>query len=253
MVIYFSATGNSKYVAEALADRLSMEAVDATDYIRAGKTGDFHSKDSFIFVFPVYLSTMAKPFLNFIEASYFFGCEDAYFVATCASAMGSVPNIAKNFCKDKALNFKGAVKVQMPQNYIAFFKMAEEEECHRLQDEALKTCDRIARVIRSAKSLSCKEAGKLEYSSTMLVEKLYNGSFTGSKSFYTTDQCVGCGLCAQICPLGNIRMMDGEPLWIYSCVHCMACINRCPKAAIEYGKFTKGKRRYVCRKYKSEE
>ncbi|MFQ7798375.1 MAG: 4Fe-4S binding protein [Coprobacillus cateniformis] len=32
------------------------------------------------------------------------------------------------------------------------------------------------------------------------------------------------------------------------CTHCMACISRCPKGAIEYGKKTKDRIRYVCPK-----
>ena len=30
------------------------------------------------------------------------------------------------------------------------------------------------------------------------------------------------------------------------CTHCMACICRCPSEAIEYGKHSIGKPRYVC-------
>ena len=62
-----------------------------------------------------------------------------------------------------------------------------------------------------------------------------------------------CGICAKVCPLNNITMVDGKPVWGNDCIHWSACINRCPKLAIEYGKKTQGKNRYVAKKYSSLE
>ena len=36
------------------------------------------------------------------------------------------------------------------------------------------------------------------------------------------------------CPLNNIRLENGKPVWGKHCTHCMACICDCPKEAIEY-------------------
>ena len=38
---------------------------------------------------------------------------------------------------------------------------------------------------------------------------------------------------------------DARPLWKAGCEHCMCCVNYCPEAAIEFGRFTTGKRRYT--------
>ena len=66
------------------------------------------------------------------------------------------------------------------------------------------------------------------------------------------DKCRGCGKCAEICPLGNISMNEGKVVWNGNCTHCMACICRCPAEAIEYGKKSPGKYRYVCPEYKPD-
>ena len=50
-----------------------------------------------------------------------------------------------------------------------------------------------------------------------------------------TDACIGCGKCVELCPLNNIRLENGKPVWGKHCTHCMACICYCPKEAIEYG------------------
>ena len=52
------------------------------------------------------------------------------------------------------------------------------------------------------------------------------------KGFYTTDQCVGCGLCSRICPCGNISLSEGRPVWNHGCIGCNACVVYCPKKAI---------------------
>ena len=56
--------------------------------------------------------------------------------------------------------------------------------------------------------------------------------------------CIGCGKCVELCPLNNIHLENGKPVWGKNCTHCMACICYCPKEAIEYGKKSKGKPRY---------
>lgn len=50
----------------------------------------------------------------------------------------------------------------------------------------------------------------------------------------------------RLCPLNNITLEDGKPLWGGNCTHCMACISYCPTEAIEYGRRSVGKPRYRC-------
>lgn len=251
MVIYFTGTGNSRYVAEAIADRLKDTVVCSNALMKKERKGFFHNKKPLIFVFPVYLSTIAEIFADFIRKSRFDGNPNAYFIATCASAMGATPNLGTKLCQEKHLNYMGAAMVKMPQNYIALFTMMDQEECARRQKAALTKVDEICRTIQSGQKLEAKSASVAEDAVIKLVEKMYNGPFTKTNKFYATDACVGCALCARNCPMNRITMQDGKPKWSGSCIHCMSCINRCPKQAIEYGKNTIGKTRYVCEKYRS--
>ena len=54
------------------------------------------------------------------------------------------------------------------------------------------------------------------------------------KGFYTSDACVGCGLCEKICPCKNITMSGKNPQWNHSCIGCNACVVYCPKKAVQY-------------------
>lgn len=79
-----------------------------------------------------------------------------------------------------------------------------------------------------------------------------NGCFTPflsmTRALAASEACVSCGKCAQRCPLNNIRISDGKPVWNGNCTHCMACIGGCPTEAIEYKSASKGNRRYYIMK-----
>lgn len=64
------------------------------------------------------------------------------------------------------------------------------------------------------------------------------------KKFFVQETCNRCGLCEKVCPVQNIRLVDGRPAWQHHCEQCMACLQWCPQEAIQFGKATIGRRRY---------
>lgn len=56
------------------------------------------------------------------------------------------------------------------------------------------------------------------------------------------NRCTRCGLCAEMCPTGSIRL-NPYPRFTVPCAGCYGCINLCPEEALESW-FTKGKLRY---------
>ncbi|MGN0714279.1 MAG: EFR1 family ferrodoxin, partial [Anaerovoracaceae bacterium] len=99
---------------------------------------------------------------------------------------------------------------------------------------------RVEALLRRAKIASEK---KIVVGSTVLNPIMY-AMMISAKGFKVTDKCTGCGQCESRCPLNNVKLTDGKPIWGKDCTHCMACIAGCPAEAIEYGKKTQGKPRY---------
>ena len=64
------------------------------------------------------------------------------------------------------------------------------------------------------------------------------------KTFRAGDECSGCGLCAQICPRGNIRIIRERPCFGTDCIGCLSCVQFCPEKALNIGKITEKRERF---------
>lgn len=247
MVIYFSGTGNSRYAAEVIASELKDELQDAGEYIKAGKRGVFSSEKPWVFVAPTYCWQLPKLFAEFIRKSGFSGIRNAYFILTCGSETGNARAKTARFCKEKGFIYKGLLEVVMPENYVALFSVPEEHECRRLTENAAHLLKESAKYIREGKNFPLIKAGTVDrIKSSSLLNTGFYGFVVKAKKFYATDECISCGRCVKSCVLNNVRLVNGRPEWGKRCTHCMACISVCPEEAVEYGKRTVGKRRYLC-------
>lgn len=54
-------------------------------------------------------------------------------------------------------------------------------------------------------------------------------------AFFAEEKCSGCGICAQVCLSGRIKLDGKRPVWQKEkpCYNCYACINFCPEEAIQ--------------------
>ncbi len=245
MVLYFSGTGNSKYLAELMAERLGDEAVDAGALIKAGEQPSFESEKPYIFVSPVYAWRMPRVLEGWIKDSAFGGNKQAYFVLSCGDSIGAAGNYVKKFAAKCGFEYMGTAAVVMPENYIVMFSAPPAEEDERIiaaaTDTTLALCDKIER----SEPFDKERITLVGHLCSDIVTPMFYTFYIGAKRFYATEKCISCGKCVNNCFLNNIKMQNGSPIWGKDCTHCMACISRCPTEAIEYGKHTIGLRRYT--------
>lgn len=244
MVIYFTGTGNSKFIAERIADALGDNLVNSFNNIKSGTFEEYNSEKPYVFVCPTYAWRIPRVFEGFIKSSSFKGSNNAYFVMTCGGETGNAGHYLKKLCEECSLNFKGIGEVIMPENYTAMFAVPKQSEADKIIEKAIPQADKIIEIIKSGNDIPYGTGGITGKILSAVVNPAFYPLCVKSKAFKANDKCISCGKCEALCPLNNIKLTNGKPAWADNCTHCMACINACPEKAIEYGKASIGKPRY---------
>jgi len=248
MIYYFSGCGNSRHIAETLASGLNDQLVFIPEAERQ-KRFDYTPADGerLGFVFPIYSWAPPKLVINFIEKMQLSTKPRyVYFVCTCGDNCGLTENIFRKILKNKGLTLSTCCSVQMPETYLGMpgFKLDTKENAQRKIQEADNKMKTIIPRLLNNESFSDMTVGGFAWLKSRVINPGFNRSATDDSKYRTTDQCIHCGKCVEVCPLQNITLEDGRPVWHGHCTICMACYHHCPVNAIQYGKATVGKGQY---------
>ena len=249
MIYYFSGTGNSYAAAKKLADGLGEALTDIAAAVREGNVKHTMLPGERLgFVFPVYAWAPPKMVTDFVKKLELYYSGDPYIfaVCTCGASAGETIDILGKALHENGLSLDSGFSVVMPDSFTVLFDAGTKAEQYELLEQADKTLDNILRAIRLNWSNFFRvKKGK----GAGVLSKLVNPAFLKgmkTKPFYVTEDCIHCGLCERVCTSSCIRLTAGVPVWTEKhCNMCMACVNRCPKTAIQYGKSTTKRGRYV--------
>lgn len=246
MILYFSGTGNSAYVAKRIALQTGDYLLNVTDCIKTGNYQAQTSEKPWIIVAPTYAWQIPHILRDWLLQTELKGCKDAYFIMTCGDSIGNAEKYNKILCEKKEWTYRGTAKIVMPENYIAMFDVPDKETSIRIVRAANRSITKAADYILQGGNLPKLKISLMDKALSGIVNACFYPFFVKAKKFYANDNCTHCGLCEKLCPLNNIRMKNHGPVWGKRCTHCMACICKCPAEAIEYGKISEGKPRYQC-------
>lgn len=249
MLLYFTGSGNSRYVADALAQRLSDEAVSLNSVLKTGSPKNFTSRKPYVVVAPIYAWRLPRVVEGLLRQCVFDGNSLLYFVVTMGAQSGACDRCCEKLCRETGMRYMGLRGVVMPDNYVLSSTMPDRAEIDRILAEAEPVIDQIAASIRGQIPLVKTDKTVMDRLLTGVINPLFYRFVVTDKAFAASDACISCGLCQQLCPVNNIRMENGRPVFQGRCMHCYACIHRCPKAAIDIRGKTETHGRYVCPPY----
>lgn len=244
MVLYFTGTGNSRYVAERIAQALGDTLCSLNDRIKAGDTSPVNSDARLIIVVPTYAWRIPHIVQEHLENTVFPGAAQVWFVMTCGGQIGGAGRPNQALAQKMGLAYQGTAQIVMPENFIAMFNAPTVEEARRIVAKAEPFIDRAIAAIRAGHMFSPPRKKLYDRIASSAVNPVFYPLFVKANPFTASDVCIGCGKCEKLCPLNNITLQNARPVWGTNCTQCMACICYCPTRAIEYGKKSAGKPRY---------
>ncbi len=256
MIYYFSGTGNSRYVAQRLGAALGQEArfIPATNPYSETLGGDADS--SIGIVFPIYSWGVPPIVLDFIARLPEALLEKVrkrhipiWCVATCGDETGNAITMLRKALRARNTDLEGAWSVIMPNVYVMLPGFGTDPT--PLEEEKLRNCmgriEEIAALIATGTYKFDVHTGTFPRVRTSLTYPLFLKWGVETKRWHSTDTCISCGKCAHACPVRNIAMADGHPVWGTDCTSCCACFHACPTNSVQYGRITRKMGQYTFR------
>ena len=251
MILYFTGTGNSRYIAEKIAAALHDSLFCINECIKGSDISPVNTGADVVIVAPTYAWRLPRIVTDWLLKTKLIGAERVWFVMDCGGAIGNAGKYNRKVCDEKALRYMGTAQIIMPENYIALFATPDRSEAQEIVKKAEPQIINAIQAIKSRTAFPDQPDTLQNKLESGPVNPLFYALFVKAKPFHAKENCIGCRKCTVICPLHNIRMKNEKPVWGETCTHCMACIAYCPEEAIEYGRKSIGKPRYCFEKLKN--
>ena len=182
----------------------------------------------------------------------------AYCVCTAGDSIGlTIENLNDVISQNPSLQALGITKVSssysliMPESYVGLPFMdvdTKEKEIRKKSKSAQELAVICEEIFDRKEGVNRLVKGPIPWFFTKIVGGFFENVLITDKRFHVEkDKCVKCGICANVCPVGDIKGGHGEyPEWLHhkDCLTCFTCYHHCPHHAIEFGNQTQKKGQY---------
>lgn len=252
MIFYFSATGNTfwatRQIANATNDRMvritaGSEPLNFT-LIEGERIG---------FCFPVHGWRPPLIVRRFIKRLNIDNPDGHYTYALCTAGdtVGETLDILRADLAAAGIRLQTSASLLMPESYVGLPFMdvdTIDNENRKISASAERLKGMIDDIAHCRPIRSKLDIGRWPRINSRIIGSFFVDGLITDKPFHVNkDKCKKCGICAAVCPVGDIRCDKGAyPEWQHNghCLTCFNCYHHCPVHAIEYGSRTKNKGQY---------
>ena len=235
IVFYFTATGNSLFIAKQLSDSpLSIPQ-------ELKKTDLTYEADEIGFVFPDYAAAVPVIVREFVEkarfkASYIFS------VITFGNASVNVAEWWNDWAKAKGLHNNYINTILMVDNYLPVFDMNEQIKIDKKTDENMAGI--IGDISGHKDFIAPSEMGWFTKEMLQGMQDMHFSQKSEQLIKLDADKCIQCTTCTEVCPRGNFSLASGGLQISGKCEFCLACVQNCPQHALSLDRERNKEARY---------
>ena len=248
VIYYFSGTGNSLVVARDIAEKTNGTLISIPSLLKeeAIKT----EADVIGLVFPVFYATndCGIPLIveRFVRKLEDLGSKYIFAVCTCGYMPGTTIENLRKAIASRGGKLAAGFILRMSS------KKLDERKQQKMRVNRKKKLEAICKYVNARREGEFETRGllrKILLAPLRALEKpifMYRykklsntsrKSFSeliplADASFQANENCTGCGTCVRVCPVNNIEIVDGKPVWLHHCENCYACYAWCPKNAV---------------------
>ena len=233
IMLYFSGTGNSKFVAEKFSEKAGCECHSIEEKIDFKAVSAKH--DTVAVCYPIYASSVPRIMRNFVKDNpEVFDNKKLIIFCTQMMFSGDGAKAFTRLVKGSEDRVIYAEHFNMPNNISNSdkLKISEKERLKKIpkaEQKIEKICNDLkkGKVFRRGWGSFSEKLGKIQNTTW------YQNEEKRKSSFKAAEDCIKCGLCAKNCPVQNLSMGENGVVQHDNCILCFRCVNLCPvKAAM---------------------
>ena len=188
MVLYFTGTGNSRYLARRIAEGLEMPLYDLNACIKAGDTAPVQTGRDVVLVTPTYAWRIPRVVSEWLGKTALTGAERIWFVMDCGSEIGNAAKYNRQLAAQKQLQYMGTAQIIMPENYIAMFNAPDVEKAKKIVAAAGPDIAKAVLAIKHGEKLPSKSGFGASFESG-LVNDIFYAAFVKANAFRADQTC----------------------------------------------------------------
>jgi ferredoxin/flavodoxin len=230
---YFSGTGNTMLVVRKMAEIFQEEGYIVNfEKMEISESSEVNTGHTIGLGFPVAILSTYNLVWDFVKSLPDVQGTEVFMVDTMGGYSGGLVGPLRVILERKGYQPIGACEIVMPVNI--FFIQNDKINKDKVR-KGLEMAENYAKALMEGRSswgrvpflsdaMNIISKAGLKLTTIDLHQKYFK--FRNNEVL-----CNKCGICAKICPVGNIKF-DEYPLTGNKCEYCMRCVSMCPNRAI---------------------